>query len=157
MKTLLLCFAAVLCFAQETPVVPQTKYYKFEFVVKEMDGGKVQSARNYSVMGRQQGRESIVIRAGEKVPVPTSGGASTFIDVGVNIDTRILSESASEMGLTVSADISSADSRVPPVITNVRWNSSVLVPLRKATVIFSSESPSKKVQTQLELTVTPLQ
>jgi hypothetical protein len=158
MKILLMFFAATLCFAQQDlATAVQPKYYKFDFVVKELDGGKVQSARTYSVMGRQQPRESIVIRAGEKVPVATAGGASTFIDVGVNIDTRILSESTSEMGLSVSADISSADARNPPVITTVRWNSTVLVPLRKATVIFSSESPTKKVQTQLEVTVTPLQ
>jgi hypothetical protein len=155
MKMMLFFLAAAFCFAQE-PVQTQTKYYRFDFVVKDVDAGRVQNAKTYSVIGRAMGRESIVIRAGEKVPVGTPSN-QTYVDVGVNIDCRILSESPTEIGLSVSADISSADSRIPPVISQTKWNSNVVVPLKKPTVIFSSENPSKKVQTQLEVTVTPLQ
>ena len=73
MKTMLLLFAATLCLAQDAV----QKYYKFDFVVKELDAGKVQSARTYSAIGGARGREnSIMIRAGEKVQVPTVAPAS---------------------------------------------------------------------------------
>jgi hypothetical protein len=38
----------------------------------------------------------------------------------------------------------------------VKWNAPVIVPLRKATVIFASDDPSSKRQMQLELTATPI-
>jgi len=157
MKTIVLLLAAMACFGQE-PTAPAVKYYRFDMVVKEIDTGKVQSARNYSVIGsaRPGGAVAMVIRAGERVPVGTQTN-QTYIDVGVNVDCRIMSESATELGLMVSADVSSADSRTPPIISQTKWNSNVIVPLKKPTVIFSSESPSKKIQTQLEVTVTPLQ
>src|ERR1017187_6305200 len=131
-KAAMLIFAAVLCYAQEPAPATPTKYYRFDFVVKEVDAGKVQNAKNYSVIGSMRGRESIVIRAGEKVPV-LNGNNATFVDVGVNVDCRILTESATELALAISADISSADSRVPPVITQTKWNSNVLVPIKKPT------------------------
>ena len=155
MKTILLFVATAICFAQDQAQPVQTKYYKFDMVVREVDAGKVQNARNYSVIGSKSGAP-MVVRAGERVPV-ISGGNTTFLDVGVNVDCRILSESGTDIGLTVSADISSADSHIPPIITQTKWNSSVQVALKKPTIIFSSESPTKKVQTQLEMTVTPLQ
>jgi hypothetical protein len=154
-KTIALIFAATLCLAQETPTAQ--KYYKFDFVVKELDAGKVQSARSYSVIGGVHGREnSMMIRTGDKVQVPSGDGKFTYIDVGTNIDCRILTESPTELGLSISADISSADAPRAPVISQTKWNSNVLAPLKKATVIFTSDSVSKKTQTQLELTVTPL-
>jgi hypothetical protein len=162
MKTITLLFAAILCFAQETPTAPtQQKYYKFDFVVKELDAGKVQGSKNYSVIGGVRGREnSMMIRTGDKVQVPTGGTASatqyTYVDIGTNIDCRIVYESATELGLSISADISSADTPRAQVISQIKWNSNVLVPLRKATVIFTSDSITKKTQTQLEVTATPL-
>jgi hypothetical protein len=157
MKTMLLMFAAVICFAQDSAPASAAKYYKFDFVVKELDAGRVQSARNYSVIGGVHGRDnSMMLRTGDKVQVPSGDGKYTYIDVGTNIDCRILTETPTELGLSVSADISSADAPRAPVISQTKWNSNVVVPLKKATVIFTSDSATKKIQTQLELTVTPL-
>ena len=158
MKTILLMLAASLSFAQETPTPPsQQKYYRFDFVVKELEAAKVQTARSYSVIGGVRGREnSMMIRTGDKVQVPGGDAKFTYIDVGTNIDCRIVSESPTELGLSVSADISSADAPRAPVISQTKWNSNVVVPLKKATVIFTSDSATKKTQTQLEVTVTPL-
>lgn len=152
-RTIVLMFAATLCFAQDAV----QRYYKFDFIVKEIDAGKVQSARTYSVIGGVRGREnSIMIRTGDKVQVPSGNGQYTYIDVGTNIDCRIITETTNELGLSISADISSADAPRAPVISQIRWNSNVVVPLKKPTVVFTSESVSKKTQTQLEVTATPL-
>src|SRR5580700_4675279 len=141
MKTIVLMFAAVLCFAQETPTAPnQQRYYKFDFIVKELDAGKVQSTRTYSAIGSSRGREgSLMIRAGERIQVPSGGGQFTYLDIGTSIDCRIITETSNELGLSVQADISSADAPRAPVISQMKWNSNVLIPLRKATVIFTSE------------------
>jgi hypothetical protein len=59
----------------------------------------------------------------------------------------------------VAAEVSSA-AETPdapaPVIRQVKWNSPVIVPLGKPTVIFSSDDPSSKRQMQLELTARPI-
>jgi hypothetical protein len=44
-----------------------------------------------------------------------------------------------------------------PMIYQTKWTSRVDVPIRQATVLFSSEDPSSKHQLQLEVTATPVQ
>jgi hypothetical protein len=59
----------------------------------------------------------------------------------------------------VTAEVSSAAETTDapaPVIRQVKWNSPVIVPLRKPTIIFSSDDPSSKRQMQLELTAIPI-
>jgi hypothetical protein len=151
-------FAAVtVCFAQEPAATAQGKYYRFDFVVKELDGGKVLSTKNYFMIGGARGNQGMSIRTGDKVPTPSGNGQQfTYLDVGTNIDCHIVFETSAELGLWVSADISGADSQSRPVISQTKWSSSVVAPLRKPTVIFTSDSATKKVQTQLEVTITPL-
>ena len=43
-----------------------------------------------------------------------------------------------------------------PMIRQNRWTSNVVVPLKKPTVIFSSDDLTTKHQMQLELTATPI-
>lgn len=159
MKTVLLLLAASLCFAQteEKPAGP--KYYRLDFVVKDLEGGKVQGTRNYSVYANTLAGGSAMIRSGGKVAIPTTPGSTqySYLDVGVNIDCKLQFETSAEIGLQVSADISGISQASPaPVIDQTKWSSNVVVMLKKPTTIFSSESPSSKRTTQLELTVTPL-
>jgi len=99
-----------------------------------------------------------MVRSGGKVAVSTSANQYTYIDVGVNIDCRLQFETSTELGLQVAADISNLTQASPaPVIDQTKWDSNVVVMLKKPTTIFSSESPASKRTTQLELTVTPLQ
>jgi len=53
-----------------------------------------------------------------------------------------------------SAAPASAGTQLPPTIRQNRWSSSVVVPLSKPTVIFSSDDLTSKRQFQLELTAT---
>jgi hypothetical protein len=111
-------------------------------------------------------RNAASIRAGSKVPVP-AGTSFQYIDVGVNIDCRDIRDLQRDLAVFVSADISSmpSESASPapagpaapmPVVRQNRWSSLVVVPLKKPTLIFSSDDLASKRQMQLELTATPI-
>jgi len=137
-----------------------TKFYKFDFTVKELEGGKVMSARNYSLILPVGTSQPNQIRTGNRVPMQTGSG-STYYDMGVNIDCRNVTEDGDSVSAQVNAEFSSAApdssaSNLPPVIRQYKWGSTVLAPLRKPTVIFSSDDPNSKRQMQIELTAAPI-
>jgi hypothetical protein len=81
--------------------------------------------------------------------------------VGVNIDFRAIREVQRDLALSVSAEISSIPSesgevKPNPIVRQNKWDSSVVVPLKKPTLIFSSDDVSSKRTMQLELTATPI-
>ena len=162
-------FAAVLAghaFAQgETakPAAEEPKYFHLDFVVKELENGKVTNSRGYAMTMSTGDVGGSMIRTGNKVPIPTSSGSLlnfSYIDVGVNIDCRSAKQVGDQLALNVAAEVSAAatepSSGSPPLIRQTKWGSTAIVPLRKATTIFSSADPSSKRQTQLELTATPI-
>ncbi len=149
------------CLAEEPP---PTKYYKLEFVVKEVDGAKVLNARTYSAMvsgvvvlkEREVATGSCSIRTGSRVPYST-GEKTSYLDVGVSIDCRSVREAPGGLSLRVDVDISSlAQESNPPVIRQNKWASDVIVPLKKPAVILSSDDLTTKHQIQVELTATPI-
>jgi len=161
-------FAAFLAghaFAQgETakPAAEEPKYFHLDFVVKELENGKVTNSRAYAMTMSTGDVGGSMIRTGNKVPIPTSSGSSsnfTYIDVGVNIDCRSAKQVGDQLALNVAAEVSTAATEPPLsslVIRQTKWGSTAIVPLRKPTTIFSSDDPSSKRQTQLELTATPI-
>jgi hypothetical protein len=168
MKLTLIALAATLlgntCFAQSQEAKPEepAKYLRLDFTVKELDSGKVVTARTYSTISSVGSGGSCSIRTGDKVPVSGDKGTSfTFLDVGVSIDCNSLKLAGNQLALHVAADISSL---VPdasklegvPLVRQNRWNSSVIVSLGKATTLFSFEGSTTKRQTQLELLATPI-
>ena len=155
------------CFGQSESgkAAEQPKYFHLDFVVKELDGGKVVNARNYATAVATVD-STCSIRTGNKVPIPTGGPGGdhnqyTFVDVGVNIDCRGgAREIDGNLALMVVAEVSSVAAggspMLPPMIRQTKWSSNVIVPFRKPTVIFSSDDPTSKGQMQLELTATPI-
>src|ERR1700682_561096 len=73
-----------------------SRYYHLVFVVKEMEGGKVINSREYGMsIGTVENFTNMnprSIRTGTKVPVESEQGKATYIDVGVNIDCRNVTE-----------------------------------------------------------------
>lgn len=137
------------------------KYYELMFVVRELEADRVMNSRSYSTIARDGVKNSI--RAGEKVPFASTTGGSTqwqMIDVGVNIDCMDLQQVGDNLGLRVAADISSVpegqSSSQTPIIRTNRWDSIVLVPMKRPTVLFSSDDPASKRKMQLQLTVEPI-
>jgi hypothetical protein len=149
----LACAAPALAQAADGP-----KFYRFDFVVKEVEAGKVVNARNYSTMlGSNPPPASI--RSGTRLPY-SSGGSTQYIDLGVNIDIRELKETPQgELSVYITADISTAAQDNPgslPLIRQNKWTGIVLVPIKKAATLFSSDDLASKRQLQLEVTATPL-
>jgi hypothetical protein len=152
------------CFAQtEKKQDEQQKFYHLDFVVKEVDGGKVVNSRSYSTM-ISTGDFDNVIRTGNKVPYQTGAGPNNYqyLDVGVNIDCHQAREVDNQLALLVTAEVSNlapgqtAASGPPPLVRQNSWRSDVIVPLRKPTVIFSSDDPTSTHKIQVELTATPI-
>lgn len=138
------------------------KFYQLNFVVQEIENERVINSRSYSIIMRDSERGSI--RAGEKVPF-TSGTATTTqwqqINVGVDIDCRSLEDLGTGVSLYIKADISSVMDSHPensvaatlPIIRNNQWESTVVLPLKQPTVLFSSDDPASKRKMQLQLAV----
>jgi hypothetical protein len=160
-RFLALALLAGTCFAQN-PEPP--KFYKLDFVLKEVEAAKVLNARSYSItVSTDTSSPHSSIRTGSKVPTPTGGaGQFTFVDVGVNIDCASVKAEQNELSLAVTAEVSSIlqeSTMAPgahPVIRQNKWTSSVVVPIKKPTVIFASDDTTTKRQMQLELTATPI-
>jgi hypothetical protein len=151
------CLAQTPQSAKEPP-----RFYKLDFVVKELDGTRVVNSRSYSTTASDEEHSGCAIRTGSKVPVgPPGASATTAVDVGVSIDCRSIKEVRNELSITVTADITSMaqDSTAAaayPVIRQNRWSSTVVVPIKKPAVIFSSDDTTTKRQIQVELTATPI-
>lgn len=166
MKTFWLPIAAALLIApapvksQDQPpkveAAPPPEFARLDFMVKETESGKVINSHNYQMMVRVSERTKGTIRSGARVPVGAPGSV-TYIDVGMNIDVYAIHRVKEELAMEVSADLSgAADSSTPPTVRQVRWTSSVVVPMRKSTVLFATDDPSSKRQMSLELTATPV-
>jgi hypothetical protein len=150
------------CFAQAERESPNG-FYRLDFVTKELDDAKIVNSRTYSmtVSDKSNGQ----IRTTSRVPTQSSsgGGQFSYIDLGVSIDCREVREVIGQLTLAVSIDLSSASTdtgtsanMAPPVIRQYKWGSSVIVPLRKSTQIYSSDDLGSKRKFQIELTATPI-
>src|SRR5215510_7140247 len=159
-----LTLLAVTCFGADA--VP-SKFYKLDFVVKEVEGSKVLNARAYSMtVSEDKLQEHSMIRAGSKVPYSTNADGSqySYLDLGVSIDCYHVTEMHDTMSLVITADISSIVQESAhsgagvrqPVIRQNKWSSGVVVPLKKPTVVFSSDDLTTRRQMQVELTATPI-
>ena len=153
---LALAMTASVCLGEE-PTEP-AKFYKLEFVVKEVSGTKILNSRTYMTMVSTRGSNQI--RAGSKVPFEISPGQTTQIDLGVNIDVVGVKEIQDRLAFQIMAEESSiaegSTDQKRPTIRQNRWNSSVIVPLKKSTLLFSSENVDAKTQMEIEVTATPL-
>jgi hypothetical protein len=71
----------------------------------------------------------------------------------------MVKELQGDVALSVSAEMSSVpEGGNPglPVVRQNKWSSYVVVPIKKPTVIFSSDDATSKRTMQLELTATPI-
>lgn len=158
----LMALAAGWCLAQDAAKEPP-KFFKLDFVIKDLDGGKVVTARNYSMMVATAGHgHSSQIRAGSKVPVTISKMPNTnqyqMYDVGTNIDCDWVKELPDGMSFQVTVEVTSLlqdQAETAPIVRQNKWASEVVVPLKKPTILFSSDDSSTKHVMQLEVTATP--
>lgn len=140
-------------------------YYRLVFNVREVEDQKVINSREYTATQSSGPGKRARIRSNSKVPYATSDNAYQFFDLGVNIDCLDLQETNGAVSISVQIEISNAVAAAPgappvtakiPVIRQFIWGGDVVLPLRKPTIIYSSDDPSSKRQMQIELTVTPV-
>lgn len=162
MKKLAFAFAAVLSIyasaSAQNNAPPTHEFFRFDFVLKETEGGKLINVRSFQMMAPGDDNVRSSIRSGDRIPVPASSGgtgAITYLDVGVSVDVMRLHHIGEELTFDVIGEASSAEPGTN-IIRQAKWNSTVLIPIRKATVIFSSDGPIPKRQLQLEVTATPV-
>ncbi|HLY43526.1 MAG TPA: hypothetical protein VKR52_20100 [Terracidiphilus sp.] len=147
-------------------------YYHLDFVVQELGSdGKPSNSRTYTTTVSTEATRLSEIRTNSKVPITTASFTDTksslvntqfqYEDVGVNIDVNHAHEAGRGLALEVMADVSSiapsGNAQLnEPVIRQNRWQSVVLVPIGKATVIFTSDALDSKGSMQVLVTATPL-
>lgn len=147
--------------ATAKPAAPaaEKRFYRLEFTVKQIEGGRVINSRSYSMV--LTGQQRTAMRSGTRVPYK-QGTDSNYIDTGVNIDCASVIETEGQLSLHVKAELNSvagSASNSPPELPALRhnlWDSDVIFPLRKATVLFSSDDFASKQNVQLEVLATPI-
>lgn len=163
--------------AQDAPKAPETPespahFYHLVFVIQELGpDGKPTNSRSYTTTVSTDTRDrGMSIRTSSRVPIPTKAG-SMYENVGVDIDTHNTREIGHQLSINLTADVrSSATSTDVPVqslqssdqihesITREnKWQATVLIPVGKPTVVFTSDTLDNKGSVQLMLTATPLQ
>jgi hypothetical protein len=180
------CFALLtLCFvhgafaqeaakAADTAKAPEAAahYYHLDFVVQEVGtDGKPVNSRSYTSIVSTGTHDSVSIRADSRIPIVTSSfqfgdGKENrqyqWQNIGVHIDAGQAHEIGRQLALNLVADISSmADSTDEtshqPVTRQNKWQASVLIPIGKPTVVFTSDTLDSKGSMQLVVTATSLQ
>jgi len=146
-------------------------YYRLNFTLEEMnDAGKVANSRSYFatiVTGRGATQQ---IRTGSRIPIATGthDGSTQFqyVDVGVSVDVRQVKEVGDKLGFSLTAEVSSLAPQAnatagtvgnDPVIRQNKWDSTVLIPIGKPTVVFSSDDLDDRGKLQVELTATRME
>jgi predicted outer membrane protein len=171
---------------QETATQPQAEatahqseahFFHLKLVVEQVnDAGKIENARSYAttIAAKEPVDDSAQsIRTGARVPITTVQSVSNpsatefqYIDVGVSFDIRAAREVGSRLGFRLVADISSIakqpaaehqDSSGHPVVRQNKWDSMVLVPIGKPTVVYSGDDLDDKGRMQVEVTATPVE
>jgi len=141
-------------------------YYRLDFLIQELDtGGKVVNTRSYSATASADPNKKYdptFIRTGSRIPV-----GAQYIDIGVNIDAHDVRPIGHELAMNLSAEVSSlsavsgsgqsASSSTMPVIRQNKWQGTVLIPLGKPTVVFSSDLLDIKGSMQVVITAKQLE
>ena len=156
---------------QETAKAPEpaAHFYHLEFLVQEMGSdGKPTNSRTYSGMvSTSRTDRGFSMRTGSRVPVTSASSGEEknlsvqfqYVDVGVSIDAKDAREMGDKLALSLNADISSLAGTsntvggAAPVIRQNRWQADALVPIGKATVVFTSDVLDNKGGMQLVVTV----
>lgn len=169
-------------FAQEaTPAPEPTKpsdapahFYHLDIVVQETGAdSKPTNSRSYTATVSTNGHDGgTSIRTNSRIPIAIGSSKGSngeeivnqwqYQNVGVNIDAHNAREVGRQLSLELIADISSIAtsndaSLHQPVIRQNKWQAAVLIPIGKATVVFTSDALDSKGSMQVVVTATPLQ
>jgi hypothetical protein len=163
--------------AQESARAPE-HFYHLDFVVEDLSAeGKVVNSRSYATTISTAAHSRMSIRSGARVPISTSpasrsggGNESTAItnaqlqyeNIGANFDLGDAREVGRQLAFELTADLTSvAEATDPniryPVTRQNKWEASILIPIGKQSVVFSSDSSDSKGSTRVLVTATAIQ
>lgn len=136
--------------------------YRLDFSFNEVVDGKKVNTRNYTMDLMPQGGQEIKI--GTRVPVVVGTGGKDsqyqYIDVGTNIEAHLNRLTDTDVELRIKCEVSNidttADSKIAPVIRQIKLEGATLLVVGKPLLIGSVDDPTSKRQFQLEVTVTKL-
>jgi hypothetical protein len=143
------------------------KFYRLDYVLREMDGSKEISKRTYTVSAKTDGSYK-QLRTGSRVPVitgePVNGRPQyQYMDVGINIDTQARQDEAG-LSVEVTAELSSIAASegaqttptLPPLVRQQKVGGAVPVTPGKSTLVFSADEPTSSRRFELSVTATSL-
>ena len=165
--------------AAKTPPPPD-HYYHLDFVVQDAgEDGKPVNSRSYSTTDVTNSHERPSIRANSRIPVPigifstdakdnaTVNTQFQYQDVGVRFDIRDVHDAGRLLTLNLTADVSTLGGTAilgsngsnthQPTMRQNRWDSAVLIPIGKPTVVFKSDELDSKGSMQVVVTASLLQ
>lgn len=155
--------------AEPVKAAEPAHYYHLELVVQELGtDGKPMNSRTYTTTVSTDDRGSASIRTQSRIPFAVGATTSSLLptqfqyqDIGVNIDARRAHDLGHQLSMDLTADISSVAERDPnlhePIIRQNRWQATVLIPIGKPAVVFTSDTLDSKGSMQLVVTATPVQ
>ena len=149
-------------------------FYRLKLVVEEVnDAGTVTNARTYETTVSTSGA-SQTIKTGSRIPVATgsySSGSNAsamntqfqYIDLGVEATVKNAEETGNDLAFHLRMEVSSMARSEniagveEPVIRDNSWDTNVLVPIGKPTVVFSSDDLDSKGKMQVQVTATAVE
>jgi hypothetical protein len=148
---------AACAFGQSKPEEAHARY-RLNFVLKQLDQGKVLSTHNYTTYA-ETSSGAAQIRTGNRVPVDVGGEKGIqYVDVGFNCDARIDGPTnGSGLGFDITWDLSTmpAVTGSEKIIRQVRVRSTPNLPLGKQALVGSADDINSGQQFELWVTVTP--
>lgn len=135
-------------------------FYKLEFVLRELQDGKVVNTRNYmmTIRNNEWGRT----KAGARVPIKT-GDTMQYLDIGVNIECMVVDRNE-YVSLSTTIEVSSFAlseqaptlSDLPPVLRQFRTSMAAVVPINKQTVIGTIDDANSTKRYEIAVTATKM-
>jgi hypothetical protein len=153
------------------PAEPPTHFYRLDLSLEQVDAdGKPINSRSYTItISTARGDAPSEIRTGARVPISVGSDKEgensqwQYQDLGVNIDARNPRDVGGKLSLYLAADVNSfaeskdAATKYHPTLNQNKWQGQVLIPIGKATVVFSSDEMQSKGAMRLVVTATLLQ
>jgi len=150
------------------PAAAETRpvhYYRLEFTIRELQDKKVVNTRNYSMIVADNGVMTIQ-KSGARLPVQTGNGAWQYVDIGVQLRTRIRAEGENPMlvstiefsspALPEQGITSATLAKEQPVLRQANADISAPIIVGKPMVIASMDDPSLPRRFEIEVTPTRL-
>lgn len=145
--------------AAETPNAKAVHAYRVDFSINELQDGKKTNTRRYSMVLTSGDRNQVKI--GTRVPVASSPASFQYLDVGTNVNCRIVEGTGDDLSVEVHADFTNLSSpeeqhSASPIIRQVTLSGTTLTTPGKPVIIGAADDPNSNRQFQLEATVTKL-